>query len=139
MPKGENTVSNQTPTWNQMVQQCEGLGLLAKKLYVVFTKPVNGLGPIMEVLDAHLAYQNKIQDEGIMFGAGPFSDDTEENWNGDGMVIIRADSMTAAKEIAENDPMHKAGARTYEIRPWLLNEGKITIDLTFSNKSMMLK
>ena len=132
-------MSNDGPTWNEMVGQCSDLGLLAKKLYVVFTSPVNGLGPIMEVLDEHLAYQNKIQDEGIMFGAGPFSDDAEQNWDGDGMVIIRADSMAAAKEIADNDPMHKAGARSYKIRPWLLNEGKVTVDLTFSNKSMAIK
>ena len=132
-------MSNDGPTWNEMVDQCSDLGLLAKKLYVVFTSPVNGLGPIMEVLDEHLAYQNKIQDEGIMFGAGPFSDDAEQNWDGDGMVIIRADSMAAAKVIADNDPMHKAGARSYKIRPWLLNEGKVTVDLTFSNKSMAIK
>ena len=132
-------MSNDGPTWNEMVDQCSDLGLLAKKLYVVFTSPVNGLGPIMEVLDEHLAYQNKIQDEGIMFGAGPFSDDAEQNWSGDGMVIIRANSMAAAKVIADNDPMHKAGARSYKIRPWLLNEGKVTVDLTFSNKSMAIK
>ena len=132
-------MSNDGPTWNEMVDQCSNLGLLAKKLYVVFTSPVNGLGPIMEVLDEHLAYQNKIQDEGIMFGAGPFSDDAEQNWDGDGMIIIRASSMAAAKVIADNDPMHKAGARSYKIRPWLLNEGKVTVDLTFSNKSMAIK
>ena len=54
-------MSNDGPTWSEMVGQCSELGLLAKKLYVVFTKPVNGIGPIMEVLDEHLAYQNKIQ------------------------------------------------------------------------------
>ena len=132
-------MSTDGPTWSEMVGQCSELGLLAKKLYVVFTKPVNGIGPIMEVLDEHLAYQNKIQNEGIMFGAGPFSDDLEQNWDGDGMIIIRAESMAAAKVIADNDPMHKAGARSYKIRPWLLNEGRVTVDLTFSNKSMALK
>ena len=132
-------MSNDGPTWSEMVGQCSELGLLAKKLYVVFTKPVNGIGPIMEVLDEHLAYQNKIQNEGIMFGAGPFSDDLEKNWDGDGMIIIRAESLAAAKVIADNDPMHKAGARSYKIRPWLLNEGRVTVDLTFSNKSMALK
>jgi uncharacterized protein YciI len=132
-------MSDGGPSWNEMVDQCSELGLLAKKLYVVFTSPVNGMRPVMEVLDEHLAYQNKIQNEGIMFGAGPFSDATEQNWDGDGMIIIRADTMAAAKIIADNDPMHKAGARSYEIRPWLLNEGKVTIDLTFSNKSMEIE
>jgi len=132
-------MSDGGPSWDEMVDQCSELGLLAKKLYVVFTSPVNGMRPVMEVLDEHLAYQNKIQNEGIMFGAGPFSDATEQNWDGDGMIIIRADTMAAAKIIADNDPMHKAGARSYEIRPWLLNEGKVTIDLTFSNKSMEIE
>jgi uncharacterized protein YciI len=132
-------MSDGGPSWNEMVDQCSELGLLAKKLYVVFTSPVNGMRPVMEVLDEHLAYQNKIQNEGIMFGAGPFSDATEQNWDGDGMIIIRADTMAAAKIIADNDPMHKAGARSYEIRPWLLNEGKVTINLTFSNKSMEIE
>ena len=132
-------MSDGGPSWNEMVDQCSELGLLAKKLYVVFTSPVNGMRPVMEVLDEHLAYQNKIQNEGIMFGAGPFSDATEQNWDGDGMIIIRADTMAAAKIIADNDPMHKAGARSYKIRPWLLNEGKVTIDLKFSNKSMEIE
>ena len=132
-------MSDGGPSWNEMVDQCSELGLLAKRLYVVFTSPVNGMRPVMEVLDEHLAYQNKIQNEGIMFGAGPFSDATEQNWDGDGMIIIRADTMAAAKIIADNDPMHKAGARSYKIRPWLLNEGKVTIDLTFSNKSMEIE
>ena len=132
-------MSDSGPSWNEMVDQCSELGLLAKKLYVVFTSPVNGMRPVMEVLDEHLAYQNKIQNEGIMFGAGPFSDATEQNWDGDGMIIIRAETMAAAKIIADNDPMHKAGARSYKIRPWLLNEGKVTIDLTFSNKSMEIE
>jgi uncharacterized protein YciI len=132
-------MSENGPTWDEMVSQCDELGLLAKKLYVVFTSPVNGLGPIMEILDEHLAYQNKIQNEGIMFGAGPFSDDAEENWDGEGMVIIRAGSMAMAKKIADNDPMHKSGARSYRIRPWLLNEGKMTVELKFSNKTMEIK
>ena len=132
-------MSDGGPSWNEMVDQCSELGLLAKKLYVVFTSPVNGMRPVMEVLDEHLAYQNKIQNEGIMFGAGPFSDAAEQNWDGDGMIIIRADTMAAAKIIADNDSMHKAGARSYKIRPWLLNEGKVTIDLKFSNKSMEIE
>ena len=52
------------------------------------------------------------------------------------MVIIRADSLEAAEEIAANDPMHESGARSYRVRPWLMNEGKMTIELTYSDKSM---
>ena len=38
------------------------------------------------------------------------------------MVIIRAGSLAEAKEIAASDPMHASGARSYTVRPWLVNE-----------------
>ena len=119
-----------------MVGQCENLGLLAKKLYVVFTTPTKGLGPVMEKLEEHLAFQLELQNKGIMFGAGPFSDDEESNWNGEGMVIIRADLLDDAKKMANGDPMHASGARSFRVRPWLLNEGKVTIELTYSDKAL---
>ena len=123
--------------WTDMVGKCEGLGLLAKKnLYDVFTTPTNGIGPVMKNLEDHLEFQRELQDNGIMFGAGPFSDDDESNWNGEGMVIIRAASLGEAKKIAEGDPMHTSGARSFRVRPWLLNEGKVTIELTYSDKGM---
>ena len=122
--------------WPEMIEMCEKKGLLAKQLYVVFTSPTDGLGPVMENLEQHLAYQQKIQEEGIMFGAGPLPNDEATKWEGEGMVIISAESLDAAKKIAANDPMHKSGARSYRVRPWLLNEGKLTIELTYSDKSM---
>jgi uncharacterized protein YciI len=107
--------------------------MLRKQLYVVFTKPTNGIGPVMENLKEHLDFQIDLEKRGIMFGAGPFWNDTEDAWEGEGMVIIRAGSLAEAKAIADSDPMHKAGARGYTIRPWLLNEGTVTIKLTYSD------
>lgn len=121
--------------WDELVQKCEGMGLLAKHLYVVFTSPLNGMSPVMENLEAHLKFQGELEAKGVMFGAGPFPDDKEEKWEGEGMVIIRASSLEEARSIADQDPMHKSGARSYRIRHWLLNEGKMTLELTFSNKS----
>ena len=74
-----------------------------------------------------------------MFGAGPFWEDNEIDWNGEGMVIIRANSIDHAKEIASNNPMHKSGARSFTIRPWLLNEGNIEISLDYSTGKFKLK
>lgn len=52
--------------------------MLQKQLYVVQTKPTNGLGPVMENIGPHLEFQVKIEQEGIMFAAGPFWADDEE-------------------------------------------------------------
>jgi uncharacterized protein YciI len=97
------------------------------------TRPVKGLDPVMAVLQAHLAFQIGLEKHGIMFGAGPFWNDAEDAWEGEDMVIVRAASLTEAKAIAASDPMHKAAARGYTVRPWLLNEGTLTVKVTFSD------
>ena len=62
--------------------------MLNKDLYVVFTKPTKGLGPVMENIEEHLKFQVSLEEKGIMFGAGPFWEDNEIDWAGEGMVII---------------------------------------------------
>lgn len=108
-------------------------GCLQKQMYVYFTKPANGLGPVMENLEDHLKFQVELEQKGIMFGAGPFWTDDEERWEGEGMIIIRAGSIAEARKIAESDPMHASGARTFTLRPWLLNEGMVTMKVTYSD------
>ena len=108
-------------------------GMLQKQLYAVFTTPANGLGPVMANIEAHLKFQVELEQKGIMFGAGPFWTDDEKQWQGEGMVIIRAASLDEAKKIAASDPMHASGARTFRVRPWLLNEGSVTIKVSYSD------
>lgn len=110
-------------------------GMLQKQLYAVFTSPANGMGPVMENIEAHLKYQVELEEKGVMFGAGPFWTDDEARWEGEGMVIVRAASLDEARAIAEADPMHKSGARTFKIRPWLLNEGTVTVKIRYSDGS----
>ena len=113
--------------------------MLNKDLYVVFTKPTNGMVPVMENLEEHLKFQVSLEKKGIMFGAGPFWEDNEIDWNGEGMVIIRADSVAHAIEIGNSDPMHKSGSRNFTVRPWLLNEGNIEVSLDYSTGKFKLK
>ncbi len=113
-------------------------GMLQKQLYVVFTTPTDGLGPVMENVEEHLKFQMSLEERGIMFGAGPFWADDESTWEGEGMVIIRADSLAEANKIAAEDPMHQAGARSFTVRPWLLNEGVMTLKVRYSDGSREL-
>ena len=112
---------------------CEGM--LQLQLYAIFTRPANGLGPVMEKLEEHLEYQISMEKNGILFAAGPFWTDDEQQWRGEGMVVVRAQSLGAARAVAEKDPMHASGARTFEVRPWLINEGTLTLRLNHSTKS----
>lgn len=108
--------------------------MLQKQLYAIFTVPVSGIGPVLENLERHLAFQVSLERDGILYAAGPMWSDDEREWNGDGMVIVRAGSRAEAVAIAERDPMHDCGARSFTVRPWMINEGTMTIRLDASSQ-----
>lgn len=119
-------------TWQEHIDHVSAKGLLAKRLYVIFTTPSGSLDALAEHLGAHLTYQKDLEARGITFAAGPFADDAEQDWSGEGMIIVRAASLAEARAIAEADPMHSSGVRRYRIRPWLLNEGSYTLTVRYS-------
>lgn len=112
--------------------------MLQKQLYAIFTTPVNGIGPVLENMEDHLAFQVEIEKEGIMYAAGPMWTDDEQSWEGDGMVVVRASSREEAIGIANRDPMHQRGAREFRVRPWMINEGTVTVRLDYSSQSFTL-
>jgi uncharacterized protein len=126
-------VTNSSVPAKAIIEESTTRGYLAKQLYVVFTRPANGIEPVMENLAAHLAFQEKLESDGVMFAAGPNWTDDEQAWEGDGMVVIRAGSLAEAKAIASRDPMHISGARIFEVRPWFVNEGTLTVQLGFAS------
>ena len=113
-------------------------GMLQKQLYAIFTTPAGGLGPIFAGMEEHLAFQVALEAEGLLFAAGPLWTDDDKSWRGEGMVIVRAASVTEATAIAERDPMHRSGARSFRVRPWMINEGSMRIKLEFSNQTFEL-
>jgi uncharacterized protein YciI len=128
----EQAMTEPMMSWTELLAWSDGHGLLAKRLYVVLSEPTSGLGPVLDNLDDHVAYQTRLENDGIMFGAGPLSDDAEQQWHGDGLFIYRAESREAAVRLAAADPMHARGARSFTVRPWLLNEGTFSVRLFYS-------
>jgi uncharacterized protein len=112
---------------------------LRMQLYVV-TSTANSLDAVKQNLAEHRAYLRSLEDQHVLFGAGPLWTDDGQYFEGDGMLIYRAASVEAATarcfadtaRVAQADPMHKSGARTFKVRPWLLNDGRITIRVTLS-------
>ncbi len=86
------------------------------------------------MLPEHLAHQIALEKEGVLFGAGPVSG--EDGARKHGMIIVRADSFAQARAIADRDPFHKAGLRSYSIDRWSLNEGSLTFTVNFSDQSV---
>lgn len=119
-------------SWQKHIDHVQAKGVLAKPLYVILTTPTDGIDALQAHLPAHLAYQKDLEARGVTFAAGPFADDSETEWSGEGMIIVRAASVAEATAIAQADPMHQAGVRRFRIRPWLLNEGSYTVTVRYS-------
>lgn len=75
----------------------------------------NSLQLRMDTRSTHLEYLDGLGDALTL--AGPFLD-AEGKPNGS-LVVVEAESLEQAKEIAENDPYAKAGLfASSDVRPW---------------------
>ncbi|CAN0599144.1 unnamed protein product [Ectocarpus sp. 12 AP-2014] len=118
--------------WVDYKEEAKGRGALALELFVAHSTPAKSPEDIKAALPDHLAYQASLERSGNLAFAGPMSDETGDHMQGMGLIIYRADSLDAARALAEADPMHKSGARTYVLRRWMINEGSVTLSAGLS-------
>lgn len=115
-------------------------GFLNLELYVYETRLAGSPELMLSQLGPHLDYQVQLQEDGILFGAGPMQEEGEALGPPKaGMIIVRASSFEEAKAIADADPMHSSGARTYTLRKWTLNEGSLDLTVKFSGQSVSIE
>jgi uncharacterized protein YciI len=69
-------------------------------------------------LPAHLAYLQELKARGALLLSGPFTD------RSGGMVLVRAESREEAEAIARADPLVANKVDGYELREWLITEGR---------------
>lgn len=67
-------------------------GFLAKQLYVVFTTPADGIGPVMENVKEHLAFQVSLEKEASCLPRGRTGPTTRNRgkamaWSSSGRVL----------------------------------------------------
>lgn len=109
---------------------------LNKDFFVIVTRPC--VSPeIQEVIEQHLDNQIKLEKEGVMFAAGPLYEEGGE-FAVAGMFVIRAGSWEEARAIADADPLHQMGLRTYEMHRWRVNEGSYTVTVNYSDQSVRI-
>ncbi|MFK8036515.1 MAG: YciI family protein [Hyphomicrobiales bacterium] len=126
------------PGWNEYKETARSRGALAFELFVVETILATTPQDMQATLPAHLAYQKEQEAAGKLFLAGPLSDDSGDNMSGGGLIIYRAASMEEARGLAENDPMHAEGKRTFTLRKWLVNEGSPSFSTALSDQKIIL-
>ncbi|MFP3906905.1 MAG: YciI family protein [Acidimicrobiales bacterium] len=110
-------------TGDELIALSKERGLIADRLFLMMSYASDGdTEAVMQHLPEHLAYWDEMEQRKAMFVAGPLIPaDQSDDFSGEGIVVISAPSYQEAKEIADEDPMHKAGVREFELRPWLLN------------------
>ncbi len=113
-------------------------GALALELYVAQSTPIKPPEEIKAMLPDHLAYQAELERAGKLALAGPLSTEDGQEIEGMGLIIYRADSLEAARALADADPMHKTGTRSFTLRRWLINEGSLTLGVGLSTKGVTL-
>ncbi|MES0882543.1 YciI family protein [Roseibium sp. SCP14] len=120
------------PKWTDYKRIAKERGALALELYVVNSVPAGPDVDLPGTLPDHLAYQARLEQEGKLVFAGPVSDFSGEDMNGEGMIVYRAASLEDARALAAEDPMHKKGVRSFTIRRWMINEGSFTLNIGLS-------
>jgi uncharacterized protein YciI len=117
----------------------EELKLRAFQLYILFGSPTDAWDPttdtVARVLAEHVEFLRGLEREGTMFMGGPFRA-SDYDWNGSGMVVVRAGSLDEARSLAEEDPLFVHGLRTYEVRGWQLNEGRLSFSVDLDSNTV---
>lgn len=65
-----------------------------------------------EILEVHIAYLNRLIEEGKIYAKGPFTD------HSGGLVIYNTSSYEEARELAENDPAILNNSRKLTLKEW---------------------
>ncbi len=127
------------PRWSDYKRDAKARGALALELFVVRSLPVKSPEDLRAVLPDHLAYQAEQEAAGKLAFAGPVSDESGEEMQGEGLIVYRAASLEEARQLAEADPMHSTGTRSFTLRRWLVNEGSLSLDVGLSGQRVTLR
>ena len=80
--------------------------------YFAATQSILDPAKIPGARQAHLEYLDRMVAEGTIYLRGKFSDGSG------GLTIYRAESLEAARKLAEADPFVSSGARRLELHEW---------------------
>jgi hypothetical protein len=109
--------------------------MLRKKLYVVLSKGVTTADQIGALLPQHLEYMIGLEKQGMLFASGPLTAAAGQP-AGDGLTVLRADSLEAARAIAATDPFVVNRLRSFEVREWTVMEGSLGLTVNFSDQTV---
>lgn len=80
----------------------------------------------------HLRYLVAMEKSGVLLASGPFLEAGQVGLRA--MMIIRAKDLAEARGIAQEETLHKLGLRRFTIEEWQLNQGRVSVQIDFSDQ-----
>jgi uncharacterized protein YciI len=106
--------------------------LLHRVLFVCFSEPVARAEEILPHIPDHLRHLVAMEKSGVLVASGPFLEAGQIGLRS--MMIIRAKDLAEARQTAEKETLHKLGLRRFTIEEWQLNQGRISVQIDFSDQ-----
>jgi hypothetical protein len=106
--------------------------LLHRTLFVCLSEPVAAPEEILPHIPDHLRHLLAMEKSGVLLASGPFLEAGQVGLRA--MMIIRAKDLAEARRIAEEETLHKLGLRRFTIEEWQLNQGRISVQIDFSDQ-----
>jgi len=108
--------------------------MLRKRLFVAIRIPAD-VEKGGQFLADHLQWAIDAEKRGELFMSGPFLGGGRPGARG-GMTLLRAGSEEDAHAIMASDPFIINGAYTFELREWIVMEGSISFNTSFSDRTV---
>ena len=129
----DGTIGNMASLQDQIAALTKGM--LKKRLFVVIWKGSGRPELIQQLLPEHLKYMIGLEKAGILFASGPLGAG-DGAAVGDGLAVMKVDTLEHARSLAGIDPFVRSGARSFIVREWTIMEGSMQLTVSFSDKSM---
>jgi uncharacterized protein YciI len=110
--------------------------LLHRTLFVCLSEPVAPAEEILPHIPDHLRHLIAMEKSGVLLASGPFLEAGQVGLRA--MMIIRAKDLAEARRIVQEETLHKLGLRRFTIEEWQLNQGRISVQIDFSDQKGML-
>jgi uncharacterized protein len=111
--------------------------MLKQRLFVALSTARASAEQMLPHVAEHLDYMSSLEAKGLLFASGPFIQ--PGLLVGDGLTILQTNTVEEARALMENEPLIKLGLRTFDLRPWELREGQISVTLNISRSSFSLE
>ncbi|AJE46733.1 YciI family protein [Celeribacter indicus] len=126
-------------TSNDKAVIAELLGrMMAKEYYMIENRMLADPSDLGPHLADHLRFMIGLEKAGVLFLSGPLYD-RDGKMTGEGITVVRASSFEEAEEIAQRDPFVIAGLREPRVQRWVVNEGRISLNIDLSDRGSVLE